>query len=99
MFSMMKSLIITKIILLFILVSGCQSKFVYVDSKVPVLTIPQLQIIPLTMDDLDGCSDKAIDKLRDRDKEMKDHIKKLEITIEDYNLYAKERNSRVKDIP
>ena len=77
------------------LFGGCvASNPVFMEQRFPILSRPTLRLESMTRTDLEGCSDQAISNLRERDKDMKEHILKLEVAIDQYNEFAKKENEQ-----
>lgn len=78
-----------------LLLVGCASTPkppVFVQPNYPVLHRPNLNLTPITKEQLLGCNPDAIHVLQERDAVMKNHIGQLEIAIDRYNKFAKEQN-------
>lgn len=89
----MKKLIVSLAILG--LCNGCITKTIYVHDEFPLLSVPEKPM----MEDatLVNVPDETVDTIANNFNKMDKYSEQLKRTIEHYNLYAKEKNSRVDD--
>ena len=83
-------------VLLIILISGCCTGGVSNPNvQYPIINIPVLPVLPIiSEDDLSPLNDQIIRKLLESDTKQKDHIKRIRASVDTYNNWAKNQNTK-----
>lgn len=75
--------------------SGCFTRYVFVRSRVPILYRPDRpQLQNIKAEELKGISKETKDKITGNYEDLIQYSKQLEITIDEYNKFAKEQNNK-----
>jgi len=79
--------------------NGCVfDRYIYVHDRYPILNKPDRpQIAKVTSEELAPLNDEVKAKIIKTVKDLKDYSEDLEIAVDEYNLYATEKNLEYKE--